>query len=143
MIYFMHGCSLFGFKAHMFAVGCSMGPLLHYWYIWLDRVYAGKALKTLVKKVVVDQLVASPTLGMWYFLGEKDFIGTKYALLLLLLTCCSGCEHLNSLSVTHAHLRDHVQRQRLHIKMWVRKNPAYVIMHIWGSKGICFKYAQV
>lgn len=61
----------------MFAVGCSMGPLLHYWYIWLDRVYAGKALKTLVKKVVVDQLVASPTLGVWYFLGEKDFTGTK------------------------------------------------------------------
>lgn len=77
MIYFMHGCSLFGFKARMFAMGCSMGPLLHYWYIWLDRVYAGKALKTLVKKVVVDQLVASPTLGVWYFLGEKDFTGTK------------------------------------------------------------------
>lgn len=51
-----------------------MGPLLHYWYIWLDKVYPGKALNTLVKKVVVDQLVASPTLAMWYFLGEKDFI---------------------------------------------------------------------
>ncbi|XP_043986393.1 mpv17-like protein 2 [Gambusia affinis] len=53
----------------MFVVGCSMGPVLHYWYIWLDRVYVGKALKTLSQKVLVDQLIASPTLGMWYFIG--------------------------------------------------------------------------
>ncbi|XP_037326534.2 mpv17-like protein 2 [Pungitius pungitius] len=53
----------------MFTVGCSLGPVLHYWYGWLDGVFVGKALKTVGKKVLVDQVIASPFLGMWYFVG--------------------------------------------------------------------------
>ncbi|XP_041086234.1 mpv17-like protein 2 [Polyodon spathula] len=34
----------------MLAIGCSMGPFMHYWYMWLDRVYVGRALKTATKK---------------------------------------------------------------------------------------------
>lgn len=62
-------------EGRMFLVGCSMGPVLHYWYTWLDKAFVGNAMKTVAKKVLLDQVLVSPAFGMWYFVGKTDFLG--------------------------------------------------------------------
>ncbi|XP_075467175.1 mpv17-like protein 2 [Ascaphus truei] len=53
----------------MFATGCCMGPLEHYWYIWLDRRFPGTGVRVVLKKVLTEQILDAPTMSAMYFLG--------------------------------------------------------------------------
>ncbi|KAM4709668.1 mpv17-like protein 2 isoform 2-T3 [Discoglossus pictus] len=53
----------------MFAIGCCLGPLDHYWFVWLDRTFPGATMRVVLKKVVIEQIIASPILGTLFFMG--------------------------------------------------------------------------
>lgn len=74
-----------------------MGFIEHHWYCWLDRMFVGKTLSTVGKKVLVDQLVCAPGIGLWYFLGENfRFFFCLKASLLYTYTLLNVCESGNT-----------------------------------------------
>ena len=51
----------------IFAANCVLGPVCHYWYIFLERCFTGKSLKILAKKVLLDQALFSPAYILVFF----------------------------------------------------------------------------
>lgn len=76
---------IFPLKGSMFLVGCSMGFIEHYWYCWLGRMYVGRNMNAVAKKVLVDQIICAPGIGLWYFIGKRDFWSYRACLLSPLL----------------------------------------------------------
>ncbi|XP_078472886.1 mpv17-like protein 2 isoform X2 [Lampetra planeri] len=55
--------------ARMFSVGIVLGPILHLWYVYLDKFLPERTRKVVAKKILADQLIASPPLAALFFFG--------------------------------------------------------------------------
>ncbi|XP_050343151.1 mpv17-like protein 2 [Nymphalis io] len=53
----------------MLLVGTLMGPMHHYYYIYLDKFLPKANLKTVAQKIMTDQLIASPLTILCFFYG--------------------------------------------------------------------------
>ena len=54
----------------MMCMGVIMGPFNHYWYTFLDKVLPGATSSTVVKKILMDQIIASPYFAFSFFVGK-------------------------------------------------------------------------
>lgn len=54
---------------NMTVVGLLQGPFHHWFYMLLDRVFPGKSAKSIIKKTLLDQTIASPMCLTIFFVG--------------------------------------------------------------------------
>lgn len=54
-------------SSDMAVTGAVIGVICHYWYIALDQRLPGRAFRTIVKKLLVDQIIFSPFLICVFF----------------------------------------------------------------------------
>lgn len=52
----------------MLGVGFLLGPLQHIFYKCIDERYPGRNLKTIFKKIILDQTIASPIYIVAFFI---------------------------------------------------------------------------
>lgn len=68
-------------------VGLCMGPFLHVWYRFLDRRYAIVNIRSIAKKVLFDQTIASPLIIVYFFIGTGFLEGRSFSRSLEELKC--------------------------------------------------------
>lgn len=62
------------FVGRMLAIGLVMGPVNHGWYFALDKLLIGKSATVITKKILLDQIIASPLFASIFFMGECSSI---------------------------------------------------------------------
>lgn len=67
------------FEGNMFIVGAARGPLLHYFYGWLDKTMTIVSIGNVTKKIILDQAIMSPItiLAFFYPAGWLEGQSTK------------------------------------------------------------------
>eukprot|EP00088_Acartia_fossae_P058784 TRINITY_DN6922_c0_g1_i2.p1 TRINITY_DN6922_c0_g1~~TRINITY_DN6922_c0_g1_i2.p1 ORF type:complete len:190 (+),score=12.70 TRINITY_DN6922_c0_g1_i2:31-600(+) len=66
-------------SGRMFAVGISQGPPHHYFYEWLDKLYKGRTRQAIVKKILLDQILAAPFFAITFIYVASLLEGKTFA----------------------------------------------------------------
>lgn len=59
----------------MVCMGVALGPLNHAWYTTLDRFLPAITTSTVLKKILLDQVIASPMFACSFFMGMGTLEG--------------------------------------------------------------------
>lgn len=65
--------------ARMAVVGLGIGTILRPWYLTLDRIIKGQTKIDALKKMVIDQSVASPTIIFTFYTLKETIEGKTFA----------------------------------------------------------------
>lgn len=60
------------------SIGCAVGPSLSMWYRTLDRFGTKNTIPIIVKKLSIDQLVASPIVNGSVMIMSRVFSGDEW-----------------------------------------------------------------
>ena len=58
---------------HMVIIGGLLSPIVHYWYVVLDKMIVGNIHSMVLKKVVADEVIMSPVFGVAFLGGRYYF----------------------------------------------------------------------
>ena len=62
----------------MCIVGVMLGPICHGWYTFLDKILPLRTTTAVGKKILLDQIVASPAMAFTFFIGAGTLEGGPF-----------------------------------------------------------------
>ena len=70
------------FKGNVSASGIVIGPLSYYWYTFLDKIYPKKTFISILKKILLDQLIGATLFTFLFILIVCYFDGLNLSQIL-------------------------------------------------------------
>ena len=69
-MYLKMNCFLL-FPVNMFTMGAAFGIPNHFWYLKLDRILPGVSASVVLRKILLDEAIASPVLIIAFLVGKQ------------------------------------------------------------------------